>query len=495
MPTATGEEKAKQSNKPPPKSNCPFKKGEIFECTPEKISLSGKAIYKKDDFVIFIKGAVPHQTIKAKIKKIKHNYAEAIVEEVVKKASYEIKPKCAHANVCGGCSWQHVPYEKQLEMKEQAVRELLETQGGLSGFTFMPIMPSPEIWQYRNKMEFSFGYESMEVEVKDNGKRIYHDNNPSIGMHRKEQWQTIVPLDECHLVSSELFSILLLFKKFVRDSKLPVYNPKTHRGFWRQLILREGKRTDQIMVHLVVTDKEHLLRGKGQKLLNEIIMGLQKKRKVKSVLLSENKGVSDYSGNLKHEVIWGEPCIHDKIGEFTFKISPCSFFQTNTAGAEKLYQVVADFAELTGKETVLDLYCGTGTIGLFLASRAKWVYGVEANKSAVRDATDNAKLNHFPNTTFFCGMIEKTLYRYISRIESLDVVVIDPPRAGMHKKALDTIMSAKAKRIVYISCNPVTMTRDIKQLVTQGYKLDKVQTLDMFPHTTHIETVALLTQV
>lgn len=476
----------------PQKKRAPFKRGEILDLTPEKITLDGKTVCKVEDFVVFVKSALPGQTVKAQITRIKEKYAEAKIIEVIKRSQIEVKPKCQHALTCGGCSWQTVPYEKQLELKEHAVRELLEIQGGLEKFTFIPIMPSPEIWEYRNKMEFSFGYEKMEVEEKD-GKRVYNDINPGIGMHRRGKWETIVPLEECHLISNDLFAIVQVFKKLLRDyPKLKVYNPKTHQGFWRQLILREGKNTNEVMVNIVVSDKDFLLKGKGQRILNEIIVTLQKKKKVKSILLTENKGMSDFTGNLKADLLWGAPHIYDKIGDYTFKISPFSFFQTNTKGAEKLYQVISDFSELSGSENVLDLYCGTGTIGIYMASRAKWVYGVEMNKDAVADAQENAKYNHFPNTTFFAGMMEKTLHRFISRIESLDVVVVDPPRAGIHKKALETIIKSQPKKLIYVSCNPVTMLRDLKELDKQGYKLQKIQCIDMFPHTSHVETVALL---
>jgi len=484
----------------------PLKKGATYEVRIlDKIAAKGKGIARHEDFVIFVKGAVPGQKVKVQIIKLKINYAEAKVIELLEKSPLETEPKCIAFGKCGGCVWQNLSYEKQLELKQKQVQETLQHLGKVRKFELLPIIPSPKIWEYRNKVELSFGFEKMWVEHKEDT-RIYHDENPSIGFHASEKWEQIIPLKKCDLFSQKLEKILNIFTKAIESKKYTVYNPKTHQGLLRQLVVRRAEHTDNILINLVINNVKKSKKTKYYKnnlsqtklhYTNEfgsIIQDLSKIEGMQSILITESDSLSDALHNPKATLMWGDGFIYEKLSHVNFKISPFSFFQTNTLSAEKLYEKIANFAHLTGREKIIDLYCGTGAIGIYLAQKCKYVYGIEINESAIADAKENAKLNNINNIEFISGAVEKELRTLKAIIKDcrIDQIIIDPPRAGMHKHVVNALGESGIQKIIYVSCNPATLARDVEKLTKSGYMLTKVQPVDMFPHTAHVETVAEL---
>ena len=395
-----------------------------------------------------------------------------------------------------------------MELKEKQVLETLQHLGKVKSFELLPIIPSPKIWEYRNKIELSFGYEKMWVE-KDDENRIYHDENPCLGFHASEKWEEIVPLDTCNLFTSKISKILKIFNDVLKEGKFTVYNPKTHKGLFRQLVVRRTEETDDLMVNLVINSinmnhnpkrgshnngniQDKKLKFSAQ--FGNIIKDLSNIEGMQSILITESDSLSDALNRPKAILMWGTDCIYEKIDSLKFKISPFSFFQTNTKAAEKLYEKVSEFADLQGREKVLDLYCGTGAIGLCLAQNAQHVYGFDIDPEAINDAKENARLNNVANVEFICGAIEKELRTLGALIKDcrIEQVIVDPPRAGMHKNVVSALTTARIKKIVYVSCNPATLARDVEKFTKSGYELVKVQPVDMFPHTAHVETVSEL---
>jgi 23S rRNA (uracil1939-C5)-methyltransferase len=391
--------------------------------------------------------------------------------------------------------WQNISYDKQIEYKENIVRETLEhltpvdeeLRKSLVG-RVLRIIPSPQVYHYRNKMEMSFGFENMRFEERD-GKRIYFDENPGIGFHQPGQWSTVLPVRECHLYDEQVSSLLSDVRKFMQKTDLPVYNPKNHKGILRTLLLRRGVQTGQQMIAFIVKARKKELEP-----LFQHFMQFAGRSGLASLLVIENLGMNDKPENPKVHVLTGKSTITERIFDLTFEISPFSFFQTNTLAAEKLYQAIKEGADLSPNEVVLDAYCGMGAIGQYLARFCEKVVGVESHPTAIEDALHSAGKNRIGNISFYKGRTEQVLYQQLKPggKYAFSTIVVDPPRAGLHPKVLGAISEHSPKKIVYVSCNTATFVRDMAYFLNNGYELRTVQPVDMFPHTAHIETVSVL---
>ena len=461
----------------------------------EKLTHGGAGLAHIDGMAIFVPGAIPGQKVEITIRKNKGKYCEAKVNKVLQKAKDEVMPRCKHFHDCGGCVWQNITYDKQIEYKEEIVRETLEhltpvdeeVRKTLPG-RVLKIIPSPQVYHYRNKLEMSFGYQNMRVE-EQNGKRIYFDENPSIGFHQPGQWSTVLPVNECHLYDEQIGSLLADVNRFMQSTNLPVYNPKTHKGMLRTLLLRRGVQTGEHMIAFIVKARKKELEP-----LFQHFMQFGGRSGLASLMIIENMGMNDKPESPKMHTMIGKPSITERLFDLEFEISPFSFFQTNTLAAEKLYMAIAQGADLSPKDVVLDAYCGMGTIGQYLSRFCEKVVGIESHPSAVEDALRSAGKNRIGNISFYKGRTEQVLQQQLTPggKYKFSVVVLDPPRAGLHPKATEAVVAHQPEKIVYTSCNTTTMVRDIAAFLKAGYELRTVQPVDLFPHTAHIETVSVL---
>lgn len=449
-------------------------------------------------FVLLTPNTVPGEECSVLITKKKKNYAEGIKIKQIKPSSREIKAPCPYFGTCGGCKWQHLTYEDQLGYKQQFIEESLLHIGKLKGVDILPILPSPEQYFYRNKIELSFGvvpyrkqeaYHEEKQQEKESGNAGETEAGNFLGYHGAGSFYKIVDIEACLLESELANSILTILRNFVKKKKLSAYNQRTHEGFLRHLIIREGKNSGEVMVNILTNETEDYTAEFWEPLVDELLLLEKDTAKFESILWSQHGGVSDVARSNNVTVLHGREYIFEQVSKYLFKISPFSFFQTNTRGAEVLYDLVAKFADLQGGETVVDLYSGTGTIGMYLAEKAKKVYSVELDANAVADAKTNATLNSIMNIEFIAGKVESEAARLL--FESPDVIVLDPPRAGMHPQALQMLPKFKARKMIYVSCNPSTLARDL-QFLSKYYEVRKVQGVDMFPQTYHVETVAEL---
>ncbi len=477
-----------------------MKKGDCIELNIDNYAFEGRGIAKinkeeilpetlpqQSKYIIFVDNAYPGDKVKAKIKKIKKSYAESTAEEILFPSEFRVKARCKYFGVCGGCKQQDLDYQKQIEYKQQQVEEIFIKMGGFSNFSVEQIIPSAKIYFYRNKMEFSFSDKGWltKQEIKS-GEDFERDF--ALGLHVPRVFDKVLDIDECFLQSELSSKILNFTRDFFKKRNITVYNTKSHQGYLRNLVIRESEHTDDLMINLVTFYED-------DKLVNEYSRAVLKEFSViTSIVNNINiKKAAIATGDFA-KVFYGSGLIYDSIGMYKFRISANSFFQTNTRQAENLYQTVLDFAGLKGDEIVYDLYSGAGTIAIFISSYAKNVYAFESVESAISDARENTKLNNIENVNFFATDLYKTFLPIVKE-DSLpvpDVVIVDPPRSGMHKNTIEDVINLSPEEIVYVSCNPATQVRDIKMFVDRGYKLMKIRPVDMFPHTFHIENVALL---
>ena len=437
-----------------------------MECGGESSTLIGKRKVK-------MKGGITGQKVKAIVKKARSEKAEVKLLEVVENSPIETEETCAHFGQCGGCSILSVPYEKQLEIKAEQVLKLFEEQD-ISGFEFLGIEGSPDERVYRNKMEYTFG-----DEVK---------GGPlTLGMHKKGRHLDIITVDDCRLVDEDFIKVLTSTVEYFEQKNLPYYRINSHQGFLRNLVVRKGVNTNQLMVNIVTTTQEDF----DMTEYKDMILNLGTKAEVVSILHTINDGLADAVNCDELRVLHGRDYIEEVVLGLRFKISPFSFFQTNTKGAEKLYTIAREFVGDHEGKVLFDLYSGTGTIGQVMASAAKQVYGIELIEEAVVAANQNAKLNGLDNCEFIAGDVAKV----VKNLEAKpDLIVVDPPRPGVHKDAIRDISGFGANEIVYISCNPRTLVLDLKGFEAYGYKVEKVKLMDMFPNTPHVETFCLLSR-
>ena len=456
------------------------KKGDSIELDIESLAFGGKGVAKVDGLAIFVERTVPGQKVLARIIKKKKSFAEAYPLEYLKKADNEIDPKCAHFGICGGCRLQNLEYEDQLTEKTNQVRDLIQRMGGFADFEVKPALPSPTAFNYRNKMEFTFTPNPWRLHPDDEDEPI------GLGQHIPNRFDKIVHIETCHLQKPIMNDIMNFVFAFAKEHGWEAYNNRTHQGWARNLVLRYGEHTDDIMVNLVTKtyEEDHMEIFK-----NAITSQFPQ---ISTLINSITTRLSDVAIGEKEVFLHGPGTIKDRLGESEFEISASSFFQTNTRQAEILYAEALKGTDLKGGEVVYDLYCGTGTISLFLANDAKKVYGFELIASSVKNARRNAKDQGFDNVEFILGDLKDVLSQNVERIEPADVIVVDPPRAGLHQNVVDDVIKVGPEKLVYVSCNPSTLARDLKLFCEKDYELISVQPVDMFPHTTHIETVAHL---
>jgi 23S rRNA (uracil1939-C5)-methyltransferase len=455
-------------------------KGETVELKIDRMAFGGQGVARINGYVVFVRGGVPGDRLTARIYRKKRDYAEAKVVELIDPSPDRVQAPCPYSGYCGGCQWQHLNYETQLSHKKAQVKDSLVRTGGLDAVPVRDVLPAEKTFAYRNKMEFSFSDRRWFLPQQMNDPEI--EGGVALGLHVPGAYQKVIDIEACLLQSERGNQILREVKEYVAKSRLPVYGLKSHDGFWRFLTLRHSTAFDEWMVNVITSEaRPEVVRPLADMLAGRI-------RQIKTVVNNVNRRKASIAVGESEIVLMGEGYILDKIGPFAFQISANSFFQTNTTAALNLYQRVVDYAEITGNETVLDLYSGTGTIPIFLANHVQSVIGIEINESAVLDARKNCLNNRIDNCHFICGDIQKEIIKIGPKP---DVLIIDPPRAGMHKKVLRQVMELAPEKIVYISCNPVTLARDVGRMIDR-YKLLEIQPVDMFPHTYHIEGVAKL---
>jgi len=437
-------------------------RGTELELTVDTLAHGGSGVARLDGYVVFVAGALPGDRVRAVVGKAKRAYAEARAVEILEPSPDRIAPLADHP----GAPWQVLRYERQLEVKAEQVGDALRRIGRLEGFVQASIVPAVEQWRYRNKLEYSFG-------TGDDGTLV-------CGFHAPGRFDRILPMEDCLLASERGNRAREQVLAWCREQGLGAWDRRDQRGLLRNLVVREGRRTGELQVRLVTSPGALDTDGLAAAVDCEGLFWTQ----------TDGLGESTHMGETKR--IAGSKRLRERLGELEFLISPEAFFQTNTEMAEVLYGAAVELAGLRGHERVFDLYCGIGTIGLALASRAREVIGVELVEPAVADAIDNARRNEVTNATFLAGDIRLAMRELVERAGRPDVCVIDPPRAGLSQKVVRRIVEAAPKRIVYVSCNPTTLAPNAAQLVEAGYELVRVRPVDMFPQTPHIECVALL---
>ena len=439
------------------------RRGDELELTVDRLAYGGNGVARREDgFVVFVAGAVPGDRVRAEVGKSKKGYAEARTVELLEPSPDRIPEVADHP----GAPWQVLPYERQLEVKQEQVEDALTRIGRLEGYELEPIVPALEQWRYRNKLEYSFG-------TGDDGELV-------CGFHAPGRFDRILPMTDCMLASERSNAVREQVLAFCRDQGLGAWDRRSQQGFLRNLVVREGRRTGQLQVRLVTSP--------GKLDADALIDAVD----ADGLFWTQTAGLGETTQRGETALLSGIPQLHEQLGDLRFLISPDAFFQTNTEMAEVLYGHAAEVAALRGHERVFDLYCGIGTIGLSLAARAREVIGVEIVEAAVADAIENARLNEVTNASFFAGDIRLAMRELVERAGKPDVAVIDPPRAGLSQKVVRRIIEAGPQRIVYVSCNPTTLAPNAAQLVEAGWTLRRVRPVDMFPQTPHIECVALL---
>jgi len=457
-----------------------FKKGELVELVISDLAFGGKGLAKVNGLVVFVEHAVPLDRIIARIVKKKKNHVLARIDTMIEPSPFRIDPPCRYSGYCGGCKWQFLNYEKQLEYKRRHVTDSLEHIGIIKDVPVHPTMPSEKIFGYRNKMEFSCSDRRWLLPEELGNKDI--DINFALGLHVPGSFNKVVDIAECRLQPELGNNILDHIRKYIIESGAPVYGLRSHKGFWRYVMLRHSVARDQWMVNIISSAEDH---GILQPLADQLKSTYPRIGSIVNNVTSKEAGIAVGEYEI---LLAGTSYLRDKIGSFKFDISANSFFQTNTRGATGLSEIVRKYAELTGNETIVDLYSGIGTIAICLANSAKAVIGLEILENAVADARKNCRLNGISNCSFIPGDIKES-FSLIS--EKPDVMIIDPPRMGMHKNVIKHVLDMAPQRIVYVSCNPATLARDLG-LMKEEYHVLEVQPIDMFPHTYHIESVAKL---
>jgi 23S rRNA (uracil1939-C5)-methyltransferase len=431
-------------------------RGESLLLEVDSLAYGGKGIARRNGYVVFVSGALPGDRVRAEVTRAKRGYAEARAVEIVHPSADRVPVRCDHdGEPCPGAPWQALPYEEQLRHKQQQVDDALTRLGGLSGYELEPIDPAVEQWRYRNKLEYSFGD---------------RDGELVLGYHARGRWDQVVDAEDCQLASELNNRARNDIRAWARDQRLPAYDRRAGTGVLRNLVIREGRRTGELQRRLVTSPEE----------IPEPPVDLH------TIIEGPGSGTDGPTGALRREHLYEE------LSGLRFRISHSAFFQTNTEMAERLYAIAAEMAELEGSERLFDLFCGIGTLGLAMARRAADVWGIELVPEAVADAEENARLNDIHNAHFRVGDTRKQIRPLLEEAGRPDVVVVDPPRAGLSKKVVRRLIECEASRVVYVSCNPTTLAPNAAQLTEAGYRLRRVRPVDMFPQTPHIECAALL---
>lgn len=445
----------------------------------------GKALVRHEGKVIFVSGAIPGDRVNIRLSKNKKDWAEGKAIDILEPSPDRLEPFCKHFGTCGGCKWQMLPYEKQLAFKQQEAVQNLVRIGKIELPEVLPIVGSANTIHYRNKLEFTFSNKRYLTNAELNNENISAQQN-ALGYHAPGIFDKVIDIDECYLMDDVNNRIRNTVREIAVENNFSYYNIKEHTGWLRNIIIRYCS-TGELMVNICINHEDEPNR---LILLNSL---LSKVPEITTLLYTINPKWNDSIYDLEPVVYHGKGYAIEKLEDFEFIISPKSFFQTNTRQAEQLYSITRAFAGLTGTETVYDLYCGTGSIGIFLSKQAKKIIGVEVIEDAIEDARKNAALNNIHHATFFAGDVIKICNdEFFEQHGRPDVIITDPPRAGMHEKLVIKLLEMEAPKIVYVSCNTATQARDLS-LLSEKYKVIKVQPVDMFPHTHHIESVVLLT--
>ncbi len=447
------------------------RRGDVLELTIDDLAFGGEGVGRLDGYVLFVRGGLPGDRLQVRITETRARYGRAVVQAVLAPSPHRVPAPCPYFGRCGGCRLQHLDYAAQLAFKEKQVRDCLERLGAAAGFELRPILPAPEPYGYRNKMEFTAAPGA---------------SGPVVGLHEADRYDVVLDIERCLLQSETMNRLLAAVRAQIRARGLTVWDQESAQGLLRFVTLREGRGTGEAMVNLVAAAPDVERLGPLAAAVKAQVP------ETASVVLNVNAKKAAVAVGTEEHVLLGQEHITERLGGLTFQVSASSFFQTNTAQAERLFGVVLEACALGGPETVFDLYSGTGAISLLLARRCRQVYGIEVSGAAVADAVRNARANGITNCTFLAGEVRHVLPALVRDGVRADVVVADPPRAGFHPKALRTLGELAPRRIVYVSCNPATLARDVGDLLPHGYALEWVQPVDMFPQTPHIEAVARL---
>jgi len=445
------------------------RRGDTLELAIDDLAFGGEGVGRVDGYVVFVRGGVPGDRLVVRMIDARGRYGRAVIESVARASAERSEPPCPYFGECGGCRLQHLQYSAQLAFKEKQVRDCLERIGGLPPFELRPILAAPEPYGYRNKMEFTIA-----------------GAPPAIGLHQRERYDVVLDIERCLLQSEPMNALLAEFRRQVCQRALSVWEPSTERGLLRFVTVREGRRTGEAMVNIVASAPEVETLTPVAEALRAAVPSTT------SVVLNVTTKKASVAVGTEEHPLAGRDVIRERLDDVVFDVSANSFFQTNTAQAERLFAVVAEACALTGRERLMDLYSGTGAISLLLARRARHVHGIELSTAAVADAVRNARANAIDNCTFLAGEVRHVLPELMRQGLRADVVVADPPRAGFHPKALTALARLAPACVVYVSCNPATLARDVGDLARRGFRLAWVQPVDMFPQTPHIEAVARL---
>ena len=458
--------------------NKKLKRGQEIKLKISDLAFGGKGISKKDDLVFFVKDAIPNQEVIAKISKIKKKYAEAYSIDTLKDSTDQVNPLCEHFKWCGGCTTQQLDYQKQLYYKQKQVSDILNKIGGEKNLDVNKIIGCDNTFFYRNKMEYTFSGIPWYI-----GDESYDD--VIIGLHVPKRFDKILNINKCHINHEVFNDILEISKEVAVKEKMIPYHVRKHTGFLRFLVIRIGIHTNEVMVNLVTA-------GYKPKIIKPLVDALVDRiPNIKSIVNTINNQKSNIASGTS-KLLYGDEYINEKIGDYTFKISANSFFQTNSYQVKTLYDYIIKTADFKKSDIVYDLYCGTGTIGIYISSFVKKVYGIEIVKDAIKDAKFNAKKNNIKNISFYDSDIKDFFTNQNTKIDKPNTIIIDPPRPGLHPNVVKDIIILSPSKIIYISCNPSTQARDVKIFLEEDYKICDIQPIDMFPHTPHIECILTL---
>ncbi len=451
----------------------PVARDQELELTVDRLAYGGNGVARLNGFVVFVRRGLPGDTVRARVTKVQRRHAEALVTEVLDPSPLRVEAPCSHYPACGGCRFQDLGYGAQVESKQEQVEDALRRIGGITDPPLEAILPASEVFHYRNKLEYSF------TQLED---------GPTLGFHKAGRWDEVLEIKRCWLTTDLGNAIRNTVREWARADRLVAYDQAEHTGYLRHLVVREARNTGQVQVQLVTGPGERFDAG-------GFVEVLRAHPEVRSIHWSVNDSPAEVT-NLPTQVLWGDEWIEEELCGLRFRVRPNAFLQTNTQMAERLYGIAREFAALTGEETVYDLYCGIGTIGLLLASDALTVWGIDVSEESIACALENAELNGIGNAAYFAGNVGQSLAELHERSGDPDLVVVDPPRAGLAGSALKRLGEIGVPRIVYVSCNPTTLAGDVKRLrADYGYELRRVKPVDMFPHTPHVEAVSLLERV
>jgi 23S rRNA (uracil1939-C5)-methyltransferase len=447
----------------------PVARDDELELDVESLAYGGNGVARLNGFVVFVRRGLPGDRVRARVTKVQRRHAEALAVEVLQPSPKRVEAPCDHYPACGGCRFQDLDYEAQIEAKESQVREALVRIGGIAEPPLEPIVSAESVFRYRNKLEYSF---------------TPTPSGPALGFHKAGRWDEVLDIVDCWLTTDLGNRIREAARSWARDSGLEAYDQAKGTGFLRHLVYREGRNTGQVLLQLVTAPGDFDRDG--------FVAAMRRFPEVRSIHHAVNDRPAEVT-NLPTTLLWGGDAIEEELSGLRFRVRPNAFLQTNTGMAERLYGLAVEAAGLTGEETVWDLYCGIGTIGLTMAGKALTVWGVDVSEESIACALENADLNGITNSAFFAGDVGQAIEELRDRSGNPDVVVVDPPRAGLTNKAVRRLGRIGAPRIVYVSCNPTTLAGNLKLLRDDwGYELERATPVDMFPHTPHVECVSLL---